>query len=146
MQISDYQLIKKTGFLLLLLFFNSRCTPPAHQTIPYREVDFTIYPNSVQYADLTHYGGHVYLTGGVCGIVVYRVNETDFVAYDRACPYDWQDNATRLEVDESGLLLVHPDCGSTFNILDGSVIRGPAVYPLKRYRCYYDGFALRIYN
>jgi nitrite reductase/ring-hydroxylating ferredoxin subunit len=142
----DCQFIKKTGLVLLLLFLSSKCNNSTHQTIPYIEVDFTIYPNSVQYADLTHYGGHIYLTGGVSGIVVYRINETDFAAYDRACPYDWQENTSRLEVDASGLLLVHQTCGSTFNILDGSVIRGPANYPLKRYRSYFDGMALRIYN
>jgi len=142
----DFQFIKTTGFLLLLFFFNNSCSDFTHQTIPYRDVDFTIYPNSVQYADLTHYGGHIYLTGGVCGIVIYRVNETDFVAFDRACPYDWQDTPSRLEVDESGLLLTHETCGSRFNILDGSVIQGPAKYSLKRYRSYYDGMTLRIYN
>ncbi|MDR1346312.1 MAG: hypothetical protein LBK03_06385 [Bacteroidales bacterium] len=143
---SDCKLIRKTGIILLLLFLSNGCHDQTHQTIPNTRVDFSIYPNSVQYADLTHYGGHIYLTGGVCGIVIYRVNEYDFVAYDRACSYDWQDNTARLEVDESGLLLVHKSCGSTFNILDGSVVRGPATYPLKRYRSYFDGMMLRIYN
>lgn len=122
------------------------CDGYDHATIPTVKVNFTIYPDDVGYAHLNYIGGHEYLTGGVAGIIVYRVDMTTFVAYDRACPYDWDHADAWLEVDESGIIIIDRHCGSRFNILDGAVINGPAQYPLKFYRTTYDGRRLRIYN
>jgi len=117
-----------------------------HETIPYVNVNFTIYPDDVTYAPLNHTGGYMYFTGGVNGVVVYRVNFENFVAYDRACPYDWTDSDSWICVDESGLILQDSCCSSQFNILDGTVISGPAYLPLKFYRTTYDGRRLRVHN
>ena len=131
--------------LLTALFFTA-CDGTYHQTIPYRKVDFTIYPNDAMYYRLNTYGGYEYFTGGISGIVVYRVDEWNFVAYDRSCSYDWEEDGSWLKMHPNNLMLIDSLCGSTYNILDGSVISGPAKWPLRLYRTSYDGYQLRVYN
>lgn len=131
--------------IVVFCFFFTRCDID-HPTIPEVKVNFTIYPNNVDYVNLNYYGGYMYFTGGVAGIVVYRLDNTTFFAYDRACPYDWEEHDAWIWVEESGLTLIDRHCGSRFNILDGSVISGPAKYPLKMYRTRYDGMILKVYN
>jgi hypothetical protein len=109
-------------------------------------VDFTIYPNDVMYYRLNTYGGYEYFTGGVSGIVVYRLDEWTFMAYDRSCTYDWEDNTSWIWVHPNGIMLIDSVCGSTYNILDGNVISGPAIWPLYSYKTRYDGVQLRVYN
>lgn len=142
-------MLHKIKFIILLLIvavFFSACEGYEHETIPNVKVNFTIYPDNVNYRGLNFVGGHEYLTGGVQGIIVYRVDSYTFVAYDRACPYDWEEDDSWLCVDESGILITDSLCGSLFNILDGSVISGPSKYHLKFYKTMYDGRRLRIYN
>lgn len=122
------------------------CNGYEHETIPNVKVNFTIYPDSPNYVNLNYIGGHEYVTGGVQGIIIYRVDQSSFVAYDRACPYDWEEHDSWLWVDESGILIRDSLCGSVFNILDGSVISGPSKYNLKFYKTMYDGRRLRVYN
>jgi nitrite reductase/ring-hydroxylating ferredoxin subunit len=110
------------------------------------DLRFTIYPNSTTYLNLNYYGGYEYFTGGVAGVIVYRLDETTFFAYDRACPYDWEDPDSWLWVDESGILIVDYCCGAKFNILDGTPVSGPTSLPLKHYKCRYDGASLLVYN
>ncbi len=122
------------------------CDNYNHQTIPYKKVDFTIYPNDVMYYKLNAYGGYEYFTGGVNGIIVFRLDEWTFYAYDRACSYDWEDSGSWIKMHDNGIMLVDSLCGSVFNILDGSVISGPAKWPLRKYNTRYDGQRLRIYS
>ncbi|MBR4787162.1 MAG: hypothetical protein IK013_04715 [Bacteroidales bacterium] len=138
--------MKKLLVLVLLLPFLSGCTYYNHPTIPNRPVDFTIYPNDVMYYRLNTYGGYEYFTGGVNGIIVYRLDEWTFLAYDRACSYDYEEPASWLFVAPDGLRLVDSLCGSTFNILDGSVLSGPAKWPARKYKTRYDGMKLRVYS
>lgn len=133
-----------------LLFFSiallAGCEKYQHPTVPNVAVDFTIYPNDPNYAALNHFGGHMYFTGGFRGIVVYRLDQYTFKAYDRACPYDWEDPDSWIWVEESGLTLIDECCGSQFNIIDGTVVNPPASHALKYYRTNFDGMRLRIYN
>ncbi|MDR2868636.1 MAG: hypothetical protein LBV46_03745 [Bacteroidales bacterium] len=134
------------SFLWLLLVATAGCGPVNHPVIPNTAVDFSIYIYDINYSPLLNYGGHVYVTGGIEGIILYRVDEMTIMAYDRACPYDWDDGQSWLEMEESNLLITDKHCGSLFNVLDGSVVKGPAKYPLKYYRTQFDGNRLRVYN
>ena len=58
--------------ILLLMVVLFSCDTTYHETIPYKKVDFTIYPDDVMYYRLNTYGGYEYFTGGVNGVVVYR--------------------------------------------------------------------------
>ncbi len=122
------------------------CDMYNHPTIPNASLDFVIYPNDVLYYKLNTYGGYEYFTGGVNGIIVYRLDEWTFFAYDRACSHDWWEQDSWLWVAPDGLRLVDSLCGSTYNILDGTVLTGPATYPCRKYNCRYDGARLRIYS
>lgn len=133
-------------FFPMLLLLSSGCGDYVHPTIPNAYVDFTIYPNDANYPALNHYGGYMYFTGGVNGIIIYRVDYQTFAAYDRACPYDWENNESWIWVEDSGLILGDSCCGSQFNVLSGVPIAGPAKHALKYYRTTYDGVRLRVHN
>jgi len=139
-----YRIVIVTLLMSMLLLMS--CDNINHPTIPYKRVDFTIYPNDVMYYKLNTYGGYEYFTGGVNGVVVYRLDEWSFYAFDRACSFDWDNPDSWLWMHPNGIMLVDSCCGSVFNILDGSVISGPARYPLRQYYTRYDGWQLRVYN
>lgn len=117
-----------------------------HLNIPNVSVNLQLDLSSTLYIELSTIGGHVYLTGGYKGIVVYRVSPEDFVAYDRACPFDPTEPCARITMDPSGITLTDSCCTSNFSILDGSVISGPATQPMKRYHTQFDGQILTIWN
>lgn len=132
--------------LLMSMLLLMSCDDINHPTIPYKKVDFTIYPNDVMYYKLNTYGGYEYFTGGVNGIVIYRLDEWSFYAFDRACSYDWENLDSWVWVHPNGIMLIDSCCGSVFNILDGTVISGPARYPLRQYYTRYDGWQLRVFD
>lgn len=135
-------------FIILLIviqpIFNS-CAKDEKETIPYVYVNFYIQPNSTLYINLNHVGGYEYLTGGYNGIVVYRINTETFVAFDRACPYDFKNNC-RIDVEHSSITAIDSCCGSRFLLTDGSPFQGPASVSLKQYKTNYDGNYLHITN
>ena len=132
-------------FLAILL-----CLPIAcdgyDDGMPRLPVNFYIYPNSVSYLDLNYYGGHMYFTGGLQGVVVYRIDNWSFTAFDRACPYDWDHEDSWIWVEDNGLILRCERCGSQFSILDGNVITGPSRFRLRQYYTKFDGMILRVHN
>jgi nitrite reductase/ring-hydroxylating ferredoxin subunit len=139
--------MKHIKYILLgsLLCFAISCERSCDD-MPRVSVNFWIYPNDVYYLDLNYYGGHMYFTGGVSGVVVYRLAEWEFTAFDRACPYDWDHEDSWIWVEPDGITLRCQRCGSLFNILDGGVIIGPSECPLKRYFTKYDGMRLRVHS
>ena len=113
-----------------------------YTTIPTRDVNFTV---SLNTTNLIHIGGYEYFTGGISGIIIYRFDMTTFYAYDRACPYDWEDGG-RITLDDNKLY--DSLCGSTFNILNGYPYSGSkAELPLRQYQTtLIDDFTLQVYN
>lgn len=135
---------KKVLVVFLTLIF--ACKKSTDQ-IPAASVDFYIYLTQPDFQTLNTVGNFVYVTGGVKGIIVYHKTIDEFVAYERACPYDPNVSSAIVSVDSSGLGLVDYNCGSKYNILDGSIVNGPTSYPLRQYYCEYDGVsALHIHN
>ena len=131
----------------ILIFSSWGCNKETtHQSIPNVSVNLYLDISSTLYIELATIGGHVNITGGYKGIVVYRVSPDDFVAYDRACSYDPKLACARITMDPSGITLTDSCCGSNFSVLDGSIIKGPATQPLKRYHTQFDGQILRIWN
>lgn len=114
--------------------------------IPSVYVNFYININSTQYIELNSVGGWVYLTGGSRGIIVYRLSMDEFVALERHCPYQPENSCGIVEVESSGMTLIDSCCGSTFIIIDGSLVSGPATRSLKYYNTSYNGSTLHIYN
>ena len=135
-------------FISLLLFIPViNCKKDKNTQVPYVYVDIYINLDLPSYVGLNSPGGYMYLTGGSRGIILYRFTMEDFLAYDRHCTYDIENENGRVSIDSTGLLLYCVDCGSQFQILDGSVYKEPATRPLKQYRVSYDGVSnLHIYN
>ncbi len=145
--------IKSGLSIFLLIVFLVACEKDAYSPLPHVEVNIQIYPNSAQFIDLNSGGGFVYLTANYPsrGIIVYRISDTDFVAFERTCPHDPYDccegtQCPRLMVDESRLTISDSCCGSIYLILDGSNVSGPSTYRLKQYHTSYDGNVLYIYD
>lgn len=134
-------------FLMLfasLIFMNS-CSKE-QQSIPDVYVNFMVNPSSAQYSNLNPVGGWVYVTGGYRGILLYHLSPDEFLAYDRACPYDYQKATAQIQVEASGITVVDSTCGSKFIILDGSPFAGPAKNSLKQYRTSYEGGQVYVFN
>lgn len=133
-------------FAFLLLFLHS-CDKDEEERIPDVAVNISININKPSYSELRATGGWVYLTGGSKGIIVYRFSSDEFMAYDRHCTYKPEENCGRARVDSSDIKIHCRDChGSEYSIADGSVLKGPASRPLRRYSTSFDGSIVRIYN
>ncbi len=87
-----------------------------------------------QYTDLTIDGGYILLNQGVRGIILYRVNASQYNAFERNCSYEPNAACATVEVHSSGLFLDDPCCGSSFSLQDGTPTGGPARVSLRRYR------------
>ncbi|MCL2246598.1 MAG: Rieske 2Fe-2S domain-containing protein [Lentimicrobiaceae bacterium] len=135
----------KRFIIFFLIFCLSVGCERNNNPIPHVRVDFKIYPNEVSYLNLNYIGGHEYVSGGVSGIVIFRISDWEFSAFDRACPHDWEDPDSWIWV-ENGITLKCQKCGSLYNILDGSVLMGPSKYSLRQYYTKFDGMVLRVHS
>ncbi|MCR5013888.1 MAG: hypothetical protein K6A28_03825 [Bacteroidales bacterium] len=140
--------------LVTVLFIGSCKEPLVNPNYPTGVVNFTIYPNSIHEYELNVVSGYKYYTSDPestsRGIIVYRLSQDEFLAYDRLPPNepnaccDAQGNCTRLVVD---FPFVVDNCNQIkYNILDGSIVEGDGIYPLIQYHTSYNGSELRIYN
>lgn len=160
---------KIIGFLIAAIapFVLQSCENyPENPNRPKMPFNFSIYPNTIQYQALNVTSGWIYLTSEVestsRGIIVYRLSENEFLAYDRLPPNepdactDSHGNTTRMVVD---FPYVVDRCNNAYyNILNGQIIvaepdmipdfptTGVAIYPLIQYHTTYDGNKLTVYN
>jgi len=142
------------GFILLLpvILSLTGCQRQYPVNIPFVRFDYTINILDPYYANLQGVGGSVFIEGGSRGILIYRVSIEQFNAYERHCTYNSDDPCGKVSFDQSGIVLVDDDCGSSgcgskFNVIDGSIVNGPAQYPLIQYNTQFDGQAiLRVFN
>lgn len=130
--------------IIFLFFFFYSCKE--ENTVQGTYVDTYIYlsePSSVQ---LNAVGGWIYHQGGAKGLIIYRRSTNEFAAYDRQCTYDPNEGCSILQVLSSGLTVVDSCCGSQFNLVYGTVTKGPASQQMIQYQTYYDGSSVHIYN
>lgn len=125
-------------FIILLITLSDSCRKK-EDLVPNVYVNFTIFLSDPEFSTLQTIGNNVFVTGGVCGIVIYRLSQTDFSAYDRCCTYKPSDRCAVLPDTSNTLFLKCPCCGSKFSLLDGSVQSGDAERPLTLYQVTYDG-------
>lgn len=132
-------------FLLVVTLFWS-CKKEKPYTIPETSVDIYIYTSNPSFISISVIGGWTYVAGGVRGVLIYRKSSTEFMAYERNCPYQSSDACATVVVDKSNIIATDTCCHSEFLLTDGSVIKAPASLPLKVYRNTFDGSVLHIYN
>jgi nitrite reductase/ring-hydroxylating ferredoxin subunit len=133
--------------LILTVVLFSTCSkedPPPE--IPNVYVNFSLDPNGTQYLNLNVVNGWETVTGGYNGILIFRKSTNEFVAFERACPYDPQTTGAQVRVETSGVTCACPVCGSKYIMTDGTPYDGPSRYPLKQYSAYYDGILLYVRN
>ena len=140
------------GSLLVVLFFLvlTGCRDDdENERVPRIQTDFTVNLNLPDFTGLQNPGGWEYFSGGSRGIIVYRVNNDEFVAFDRHCTYNVP-QACRIFVDEnSGLTAADTICcGSVFDIFTGNPVVGPAEVSLQSFRTQYNPNtnSLRVFN
>ncbi len=139
MIIDRYSTINKSYALLALVAilsagFLNACDKDREHPVPYVHVEFNF--NIIHYnlnsPGLSHQFSQSE-SGGVQGIIVYRLSMDEFRAYDRACPCD--PFHCKVSIKEDDLLrATDPCCGSVFLLIDGTVTEGDAGFPLKTYR------------
>ena len=116
------------------------------QFIPFVNVDIYINVNQPAYFHLTSVSGWDTIEGGSKGLIAYRSSQDEIIVYDRHCTFEPNEsdcNAASVNSDN-----VTVDCcdGSKYLLHDGSILNGPASYPLHRYRTTFDGTTLHIFN
>jgi nitrite reductase/ring-hydroxylating ferredoxin subunit len=139
-------IIKSAGVFLSLLLLCSSCRTVNDDIVPYAKVSFNI---SLNIGNLVHVGGCESYSGGVRGVVVYRLDMTTFYAYDRACPHDWKSGG-RVVYNTNTMMLKCEECGSCFSILNGYPMSDTitvATTPLRAYQArMIDDYTLHISN
>lgn len=113
--------------------------------MPLVQVNFTVNINEPSFFDLTGITGWVYVSGGSNGILIYRNNVDQFTAYDRHAPYNVNERC-RVSVLDDGITVKDECSESSWLLLDGSIISGPTIQPLKQYSTQFSGSILRVYN
>ncbi|PKP21986.1 MAG: hypothetical protein CVU05_05615 [Bacteroidetes bacterium HGW-Bacteroidetes-21] len=136
---------KVVFFILLGILFVPQACKDKEDLVPAAYVNFTISVADPEFADLQIIGNSVLLTGGVCGIVIFRLSQDDFVALERNCTFQPNDRCAVLP-DSSGLMLKCPCCSSVFSMSNGTHMSGEATRPLVMYNTSFDGLYLHVYS
>jgi len=110
---------------------------PADQ-IPQVPVDFSLNLRLPTYNHLQLVGQYAYIEAGYRGILLYRSGLDRLVAFDRACTYAPSQSCHKVAVVDSLMLAQCECCDSRFGLQDGQPFRGPAGWPLRSYRVYFD--------
>lgn len=113
--------------------------------IPVVAVNFSININEPQFFDLSVPTGYAYVIGGSQGIIVYRINETDFVALERHSPVN-PENDCQVVVAEDGVIVEDPCSNARWLINDGSVVDGDNSFALRTYETSFNNPILYIFN
>ena len=136
-------------FFLFVILFSCDDKKENIDDIP---VNFTIYLDDPLYRELNTVGNSINVSGGHSGIVIYRLSEEDFLAYDRICPYENKPNC-RITISNNNLIYKCSCCKTPYLIIDGTgqskndtTYEGTGMF-LKQYRAYFDNInKLRITN
>lgn len=135
------------GLASLLIFLMS-CgkdnNNPNQPIIPNVPVNFYIQPNTIDFIAAGSWRS--YDTEGYKGVFIYRLDQNNFIAYEKACPYDPDQECGVVDIDPNSFTLVDTCCLSRFNIVDGMPVDGPSTLPLLQYLTEFDGSYLHVYN
>lgn len=135
-------------FLIFLLLTISTNCRKKDDIVPYTKVNFYIFLSDPDFVTLQTVGNHVFVTGGVCGIVIYRKSLNEFTAIERCCTYQASERCAVLLDTTNTLQLRCPCCNSRFSIINGAVMSGVAERDLVLYQTYFDEVqnTLHVYN
>lgn len=134
------------SILLVLFLFGCKKEGDDSQ-VPRIATDIQINLNLPSYNALLNPGGYAYAIGGSQGIVIYRLSQDEFTAFDRHCTYN-VDEGCRINVTDGTIAKDEDCCLSEFEILSGTPVSGNAERALLRYNTQFNPNAnfLRVYN
>ncbi len=130
----------------LISLFNISCENTNTTGVPYAPVNFQLIVSNPEFSALQAVGGHVTITGGSKGIIIYRYSPDEFRAYDRHCTY-LPNEGCRVTVDDTDIFAVDGECcDSKFLLVDGAPVDGLAAIGLLQYNTSFNGNVLWITN
>ena len=91
--------MKNWLYILLIPFLFFGCNKEENSVIPLVTVNININTNDPAYNSIAVPGGWIYINGGSRGIIIYRVSNDAFNAYDRHCTYDSGNSCALVSVD-----------------------------------------------
>lgn len=114
-------------------------------------IPFVAFPDFVanlmapEYQSLAVVGGYKEINSiGVRGVIVYRLNASTYLAFERNCSFRPNGACATVNVHSSSLYMVDPCCNSSFSFDNGSPTGGMASRPLRQYATELVGSQLTI--
>ncbi len=150
MRVNSYSKLKNFLILIIISSLFLTCDKKKEFYFPYAKVDLQLH----LYTDLSDIGngGTKIIKGEYCGlggILLFRVDEREFFAFDMACVHETSQDCIIHKDEGFDIFYKCPCCGSvyTLDINTGSYVdKGPAEWPLKQYYAYINGDFLIISN
>lgn len=146
------RILQKILLLLVFLLVNTSSCKKDEEYVPIYHVNFKIFIDQPQYANLHAPGNSMILNNNVIGenntphgIIVYRLSMDEFKAYERTCTYE-PEKGCLVQIDSSGITATCPCCKSEYLLIDGYPTDGKAELPLWEYRTIFNGQELFVYN
>ncbi len=141
------KMIKKLALLCITIcFFSCFEDTGNNDVLPFVSVNESINLNLPQYIDLQVPGAWVYTAGGINGIIVYNINNTQYKAYERSCPHLAPSSCSQMVVQDNIKMVCTCD-DSEFNILNGAPLtEGITNFAREYLVTNVDGAVLRITN
>lgn len=122
------------------------CEPDlSDDPIPWQPFDvININLNLPEYIEVKKDGGSMYLDGGVRGIILYRQNVSNYLAYEQNCSFQPNSACATVQIHDSTLFMFCACCSSSFDFNTGLPTGGTAWRPLRQYATSLDGSTLII--
>ena len=106
-------------------------------------VNIYININEPLYNNLQVPGSYVIIPNqGSKGVLIFRSTWDEFLAYDLHATFEPENNCGCIISPDDSFTLEDPCSSSTYAVVNGSVITGPAVQGLQQYSASYDGFSV----
>ncbi len=129
---------------LFIGLFSCGTSDDGNTILPNVPVNETIFLNNPNALNLKFPTGSITISGGIAGIIVYNFDDTQFFAWDRACPHEAPQKGCVLNVVD----IFWMDCSCDdirFSILNGSPQSGTQ-FSARQYRVIKNGNNLIITN
>lgn|SRR5690554_5889731 len=103
--------------------------------------------NLPEYTPL-NYPGNFYIENnyGIRGIVIYNVDNSQYVAFELSDPNHVPNDCSRMEVEGIEATCPCDDDENAYNVITGQHLSQPDLYPMQRYRAERNGNVINITN
>ena len=134
-----------TKILFILLVGLSSCGKE-NDILPDIPVRFSAPLTDPRLSRLSTVGGAVTISGyGIAGLIIYRLPNGGYVAYDR-CSTVNPEKKCAVTLDDPTITVTDPCSGAKFSLLDGGPVKAPAKVSLKQYMVSIAGNTLQVAN